>query len=245
MSALPQKITRRKLSHAVVDRLLEAIQTGALAPGQQLPSERDLMEQYGVGRPAIREALQTLENMGLIDITHGERATVNTVDPRAMFEQVGRTARHILLTSPKTLDHLKQARLLFEVGMVRLAAERASEGDIEMLRRCIDDLERNAQVQEAFVDADIRFHITIAAISDNPICVAVSEAMLRWLVEFKRDLVRVPGREKVTIGEHQKILKYIAAHDPNGAAEAMKAHLERASDLYRTPIVEDGKASRH
>src|SRR5947208_749560 len=67
-------IQRRKLYQEVVDRLMERIRSGEIAPGAQLPSERELMEIYGVGRPAIREALQTLERSGIVEIVHGERA---------------------------------------------------------------------------------------------------------------------------------------------------------------------------
>ena len=72
-------IPRRKLSQAVLERLLERIRAGEFAPGAQLPSERELMEAYGVGRPAIREAMQKLERAGILTITHGERAKVGPV----------------------------------------------------------------------------------------------------------------------------------------------------------------------
>jgi DNA-binding FadR family transcriptional regulator len=235
MSDPLQKIVRRKLSHEVADRLIARIESGEIPSGSQLPSERDLMEQFGVGRPAVREALQSLHNMGLIEISHGERAVVNALDARALFEQVGRTARHILLTSPQSLNHLKQARMLFECGMVRIAAEQATEAQVEQLKQHVDTMERNRGRAAAFVDADLRFHMAIAAISGNPICVATSEAMLQWLAEFRSELVHAPGKERVTIAEHRKILERIAAHDVHGAIAAMQVHLERVSELYRKP----------
>jgi DNA-binding FadR family transcriptional regulator len=87
-----------------------------------------------------------------------------------------------------------------------------------------------------FVQADIRFHITIAEISGNPIYSAISGAMLNWLAEFHQELVRVPGAEQVTMAEHQAVLDRIAAQDPAGAQRAMTAHLTRASKLYRLPV---------
>ena len=230
-----QRIVRRKLSHEVADRLLQDIQSGRLLPGDKLPSERDLMELYRVGRPAVREAMQSLERMGLVEITHGERATVKELDARNMFGQIDRTARHLLMTSPQTLEHLKEARLLFEAGMVKIAAERAKAPDVKRLSTCVDRLETSSGDAQAFVRADVDFHITIAAISGNPICSAVSEAMLNWLVEFHQELVRVPGAERVTIAEHRKILDRVAAHDAAGAEAAMVEHLTRASKLYRAP----------
>ena len=76
MRFLVEPIQRRKLSQQVYDRLIALIDSGRIAPGEQLPSERELMEPYGVGRPAMREALQSLERAGIVTITHGERARV-------------------------------------------------------------------------------------------------------------------------------------------------------------------------
>ncbi|MGD9507869.1 MAG: GntR family transcriptional regulator, partial [Geminicoccaceae bacterium] len=128
-----EPIRRRKLSHEVVDRLLARITRGELSAGDHLPSERDLMGQYGVGRPAVREALQALERMGFLTITHGERARIVAPTARTMIDQVALSAKHLLSTSPTSLEHLKEARVFFETGMVRVAAEHATEADIARL----------------------------------------------------------------------------------------------------------------
>ena len=70
---ITEQIQRRKLYQEVLDRLLERIRSGEIPPGAHLPSERELMEFYGVGRPAVREALQALERSGIVEITHGEQ----------------------------------------------------------------------------------------------------------------------------------------------------------------------------
>lgn len=236
MKSAGKKIVRRKLSHEVADRLLEEIRGGGYPPGAKLPSERGLMERYGVGRPAVREAIQSLESMGLVEVVHGERATVKELDARNMFEQVGRTAQHLLQTSPQTLEDLKQARLLFETGMVKMAAEGATPSDVQRLAGCIEELEASSGDPDAFMRADIEFHIAIASISGNPIFAAVSEAMLSWLAEFHQDLVRAPGAERITAAEHREILARIAAHDAAGAVDAMTAHLTRANKFYRFSV---------
>ena len=101
-----EPIRRRKLSHEILDRLLARITRGELAAGEHLPSERDLMVQYQVGRPAVREAMQALERMGLIAITHGERARIVAPSARTIIEQIGHTARHLLATSPTGLQEI-------------------------------------------------------------------------------------------------------------------------------------------
>jgi GntR family transcriptional regulator, sialic acid-inducible nan operon repressor len=227
-----EPIQRRKLYQEVAERLLDQIRSGAVQPGDQLPSERQLMELFGVGRPAIREALLTLQKMGLIAIAHGERARVLEPTAGSVVSQVGELAQHLLATSPQNLEHLKEARLFFEVGMVRIAAASAGAEEIAALDRAIRDQEAATRDRSAFLAQDIVFHRTIAAVSRNPIYVALSQAMLEWLGRAHIDLVRAPGAEKLTLDEHRAILDRIRARDVEGAATAMTAHLTRANTLY-------------
>jgi DNA-binding FadR family transcriptional regulator len=234
-----EPIRRRKLSHEILDRLLARITQGELAAGDHLPSERDLMGQYGVGRPAVREAMQALERMGFIAITHGERARIVAPTARTMIDQVALSARHLLATSANSLEQLKEARVFFESGMVRIAAQRAGKADLGRLRERLAEHAAAAgsaatppQIDE-FLHKDMAFHREIAAISGNAIYVALSQAIFEWLTEFHTGLVRLHGAESLTIAEHRTILERIAARDADGAAAAMTAHLTRANDLYR------------
>ena len=235
-----EPIPRRKLSHDVLDRLLARINNGELVAGDPLPSERDLMLSFQVGRPAIREAMQTLQRMGLISITHGERARVVAPTARTVMGQIGETARHMLSTSPQSLGHLKDARIFFELGMVRLAAARAKQPDIARLEQKLAEQEGVGQDFTGFLQADIAFHREIATVSGNPIFEAVSEAMLGWLTEYHVGLLRKLGREAQTLSEHRHILERIADHDVDGSAAAMLAHLTRANDLYRGTEPQNG-----
>ena len=97
MDTTPEPIVRRKLSDEVFDRLKGMIVSGELAPGDAMPAERDLMARFGVGRPAIREAMQALAGMGLIAISHGERARVLAMTPQSVVRQVDRAAEILSL----------------------------------------------------------------------------------------------------------------------------------------------------
>jgi DNA-binding FadR family transcriptional regulator len=229
-----ERIQRRKLSHEVCNRLMERLRSGEWQPGDHMPSERELMARFGVGRPAIREAMQTLAHSGLIEISHGDRARVRAPTAQSLIEQVAGGAQHLLRTRPSTLDNLKEVRVFLETGMARIAAERASPSDIERLwqrhatlRQAMDDLEQ-------FLACDMAFHREIAAISGNPIFPAIVEAMLGWAREFYVSILRAPGKESLTIIEHERIIGAIADHDPAGAEQAMRDHLTRANALYRT-----------
>ena len=181
----------------VRDRLMVMIRSGELRPGDRLPSERDLMDRFAVGRPAVRDALQSLGSAGLIEINHGERARIAVPDTRVMFDRIGQTVLHLLQTSPTTLQHLKEARIMFEIGMVKMAAKNATVADI---RRLEDILERQRQhLHDApeFVKGDMAFHTAIASVGGNSVCTLLSEAMLDWLFNFRHDLLRMPGSEHI------------------------------------------------
>jgi DNA-binding FadR family transcriptional regulator len=237
-----QPIVRRKLADEVRDRLLTMIRSGELQPGDRLPSERDLMDRFAVGRPAVREALQSLGSAGLIEISHGERARIAVPDTRNMFDRIGQTMLHLLQTSPTTLEHLKEARILFEVGMVKTAAQNATPADVLNLEHALEQQRAALEDAPEFVKRDMAFHTAIAAMSGNSVCVILSEAMLDWLFNFRRDLLRLPGSEFITLAEHQRLLTAIAAHDVAEAERAMLDHLTRANERYR--ILEDAMNQR-
>ncbi|NMN71930.1 GntR family transcriptional regulator [Rhizobium sp. 57MFTsu3.2] len=232
MSQPIEQIVRRKLSDEVFDRLERMITSGELQPGDEMPSERVLMERFGVGRPAIREAMQSLANKGLVNISHGERARVLKLTARSIFQQVDLTAKIMLSQSSDSLEHLKSARIFFERGMAREAAQRASATDISDLREIIDRQRDCLGHAEEFINADMGFHTRIAQISGNPIYVAVSEAMLAWLKEYHTEMLIWTGKEKFTLAEHEEIVNRLEANDIDGSETAILKHLERSSALY-------------
>lgn len=232
MTMQTERIIRRKLSDEVLERLLRLISDGNLKPGDAMPSERELMERFGVGRPAIREAMQSLANMGLVSISHGERARVQELTAQSIMRQVDLSAHIMLQRSSSSLEHLKAARLFFERGMVREAAARAKAEDVARLRAIVAEQRAALGKAEAFMAADMRLHTQIAAISGNPIFVSVSEAMLGWLKAYHTELLIWSGKETHTLAEHALIIDAIERGDAEAAEAAMMKHLQRSSGLY-------------
>lgn len=228
-----EPIQRRKLYQEVIDRLMQRIETGALKPGDQLPSERELMETYGVGRVAVREALQDLARSGILEISHGERARVVTPTASLLIDQIAEGARHLLRIQPETLTHLIEARTFLETGMVRQATQKASAADIERLQNLLETQRNSLVDMEQFIKYDMHFHREIARISGNPIFPAIVEALFGWASAHFQSIVRAPGAEQLTLAEHQKIIDSIRARDVEASAQAMSDHLNRANDLYR------------
>ena len=216
-------IQRKKLSDIVFEQLIDLIEEEGLQPGDQMPAERELMETFGVGRPVVREAMQRLAGMGMITIQHGERAKVGQVDMNSMIGQIDLAARHLLSSSAKNVDHLRQARTFFETGLVKIAAQKATTADVARLEVVLEKIRKGLKTDE-FIPADMEFHSEIARISGNPIYVAISRAILEWMADYREDMLRFKGRE-MTVKEHEVILGFIKANDPSGAEKAMHDHL--------------------
>ena len=228
-----EPIRKRKLSEKVLERLVRMIERGELKPGDHTPSERELMDRFQVGRTSVREAMQSLANMGLITINHGERAQVAALTPQSIIEQIYRPAKYLLATSPQILAYLREARALFEAGIVREATAKASPEGVEALGKLVQAMKDNLENNEAFIRADMEFHKTLAQIGGNPFFTVVSEAMMDWLADFRKDMVHATGLEKLTLAEHEQILSRIESVDPDGAAGAMSNHIKRTNELYR------------
>ncbi|GLS18364.1 GntR family transcriptional regulator [Labrys miyagiensis] len=232
-------IKRRKLYEEVADDLERLIQDGQYAPSDFLPSERDLMRQYGVGRPAVREALFHLRKMGLVQIRSGERARVTRPTPEFVIGALSGTARH-MLAAPGGVHDFQNARIFFETGLARYAARFATDEDIVEFKAALDRNEAAIGDLKRFRDTDVAFHYVLAVIPGNPIFTAIHAALADWLTE-QRQTTLAPARDAAvyqTVFEaHRAIYEAVAARDPDRAEQAMRNHLEYVAQRY-TDIVE-------
>ncbi len=229
MSVTP--IRRRKLYEDVAARIEEMICQGHFAPGDQLPSERELMETFDVGRSAVREAMLSLQRMGLVAVSSGERSRVLAPSAKALVGELSGAAR-LLLAQAGGVECFQQARALFEIGLARLAAQHATEDDLARLRMVL--AENRAAIGNAprFQQTDVAFHYAIAEIPRNPIFTSLHEAVVAWLTEQRTTSGRVPGSGEAAYAAHVRIYEAIAAHDSVAAETAMQQHLEAVVGLY-------------
>ena len=224
-------ITRPKLFQEVAKRIERQILNGQFKIGDHLPSERDLMTYYTVGRPAIREALFSLQKAGLIVINSGERARVTAPSTETILSELSITARY-MLGQPGGVRSFQQARLLFEVALARYAAQHASAANIKKLAAALDANEKAIGTASEFERTDVAFHYAIAEIPNNPIFLALHNALAAWLVEQRTTSLRSAGAERDAFFAHSRIFKLIKAGDPDGAAKAMEDHLEQVVVHY-------------
>lgn len=226
-------IERKTLSEQVAEQLERGIREGVYQTGDQLPPERELMEQFGVGRPAIREALFYLQKLGFIAIRNGTRPRVIKPTVEAASPRISRALR-AAIDDPEGQNDLQDARVLFEVAVCREVAQRASAADIRNLRDALDANRRNIGNEAEFKQSDNSFHAALAEATHNPLVSAVHDALATLLDDRRAQALQQPGEDAVAFQFHQEIVAAIADRDPGAAEDAMRRHLDHHYGTFRT-----------
>jgi len=227
-----QPIRRRRVYEDVVQRLQQLMIDGTLAEGDMLPSERDLMEQFQVGRPAIREALLTLHKAGLVSIANGERARVVRPDAHHFINELSTSVRSYLANS-EGVQHFQNARLHLEMALARHAAREGTKAHIARIGDILARNRRDLSDLAAFEKSDIAFHYEIVQTANNPLFNGVHQAVVQWLSEQRSVTLKLAPAKQKAFTFHERIYDAIAARDPDAAETAMREHLESVAALYR------------
>lgn len=220
-------------SDAVAAELVHMIQSGTLQEGERLPAERDLMQRYGVSRAAVREAIISLANRGLIETRLGHRPIVRRPDYEIAIDRVGNLVGH-LVVDKKGVWNLFETRIFIETALVRWAAKNARRDDIEELRAALDANREAIGISPDFVETDTAFHAVLYRIPGNPIYPAVHKAYVEWLTQHWRSMTRSADIDQMNHAGHQAIFDAIALRDPDTAEEAMRRHLVAAWEFVRS-----------
>ncbi len=205
----------------VAGQIVTAIRSGVYAPGQRLPSERDLADQYGVSRPTVREAMIALDIQGVVEPRHGSGIYVRTAaptDPQGAELDIGPF-------------ELTEARRLFEGEAAALAAATITEEELGELEKLVEQIKEENKRKTQEERADRAFHVAVAKATRNSAIVGVIEQL--WDLRYKSSLCRkILDRARSTgvrprVDDHQRILEALRAHDSKAARKAMRDHLER------------------
>lgn len=225
------EIRRRKLYEEIASELERRIHAGDYAPGDHLPSERKIMEEFGVGRPAVREALFALSKMGLVLVRSGERAVVTSPTADILIEELSGAARSLMATKDG-VRMFQNARVLLEVALVRHAATNAAPEDIAELKEALDSNRVAVNDRHRFNETDNAFHAKIVAIARNPVIDATYSGLSEWLFEQRQIAMLHPGSPQNAINAHIRVFEAIAAGDPDAAEAAMRSHLDDVIKQY-------------
>jgi len=217
-------IKRKKIHEEILEILVQDIADGVYVPGDLLPSERDLMEEFHVGRPAVREAVTRLELQGLIDIRAGQRAQVRKPTIHRIMNEMS-PAIAVLLSTENGNAQLKEIRIFFETAMAREAAVRARPEHIECLKNLLEMNRKNIGDIQAFSETDIQFHRYLAEMTGNEILINLMIVFNQWLISHRLDSLKQPGQIHKALLAHEKIFNAIQEKDPVKADNAMRSHI--------------------
>jgi DNA-binding FadR family transcriptional regulator len=215
------RFERLKLRDQVVDALIEMIEEGGLRPGDAFPSERALVDQFGVSRTVIREAMSALEVRGILGIDQGKRPRVASNSGSALRDELRLIAR----VEPDALWDLFEVRKMFEVEVAALTAARQDPTAIASMRDAVRRMREHIVEPEGYVDADVEFHNALLVGSGN----RVLERLLRPVTELMLTSRMITASRRrptrAALAEHEAILAAVERSDPKAAGEAMRRHL--------------------
>jgi GntR family transcriptional repressor for pyruvate dehydrogenase complex len=232
MSAPVPRVTltpapRRKLTETVTEQLLAAIRT--LPAGARVPSERELTKDLGVGRSTVREALNGLAMLGMVEIRHGQGVFVTGEssplgEPSAITAALERGVTHEFI----------EARLIIEVEVARLAAIRRTDEDLAQLGAAIAEQEARLQGDmDALIDVAASFNVLLAEAAHNEVLRAMIQSFISLMVERAPRIYSLEGFAEWDLQEHRGIFEAINDRDPDRAGELMRAHIEALAERYR------------
>jgi len=226
-------IQSSRLYEQIVHQIEESILKGALKPGDQLPAERELAQQFGVSRTAVREAVKVLREKGLVEAYSGRGTFITSGTSQAI-----RTSLDIMIKTGQ-LDgatQLVEIREILEPEIAALAASRAEEQHLAAMREAIAVMDRTRDDADAFVEADLDFHLSLAEAAGNPLILSLIDPIVGLLREQRTRTFYVKGGPERGQSHHRRILEAIEQHDPERARAAMHAHLAQVrEDSQRRP----------
>jgi len=225
----------RKKYQEIAEHFELLVLSGKFKPGDRLPAERQIMEEFDAGRSSVREALFALQRQGLLTSRPGAVPRVSVPTADGIFAELSGSVRHYL-NRPEGLRKMQDARALLEIGLARHAAIVATDKDIADLSDALE-VNKTAKTLEIFVQTDVAFHLAIAKISRNPIFESLNTALSGWLKDQRIKSADAGATFGEVVGQHVAIFEAIKTHDPEGAANAMDRHLTDVVERYWQAIL--------
>lgn len=215
-------IARRKTYELVAERLLNQIRDRHLTPGDVLPTERELVQTYGVGRSSVREALRMLESQGLIESRgDGALAVSNLRNP---FNQ---SLDLLLRVEEASYANLFEVRRILEGEAAALAASRRTAAHLRAMESVVEDMDSALPSEQRFIEADLAFHMAIAEASRNPLLVHLMHAIRELLQRSLSSSYHISGSPERAVDMHRLILEAVAEKRPEDARRRMQEHVAR------------------
>lgn len=224
----------QSLTERVIDSLKRELLSGALRPGDRLPTEQELVRQFGVSRTVVREAIAALKADGLVETRQGRGATV-AGDPHRQPFRVDASR----LGSIEMVVSLMELRMAVEVEAAAAAAVRRTPDQLAAIAAALERIDRAVARGETAADEDFDFHVEIARAAGNPYFAEFLRFLGRLIIprQSVRAQIAEPEARRRYLAlvqrEHRRILARIEAGDPRAARDAMRRHLSNSRTRYR------------
>lgn len=223
----PIKIT--KVYEQVIQQIKDMIADGTLKKGDKLPSERELVETLKVSRTSIREALRSMENIGLVECKQGEGNFIRTNIENSLYEPL---SIMFMLQESKS-QQIVELRLAIEVETAELAARKINFEELEELKLIVDEMKANED-EDTSLSLDKEFHYKLAQAAHNILILnimnAVSSLVDAYIKDARRKIITIKGNKEILAMQHDNIYKALIEHNSENAAIAMKVHINFSNE---------------
>jgi GntR family transcriptional repressor for pyruvate dehydrogenase complex len=209
---------------AVAKRLLDLFTSGEIPPGTRLPPERELASTLGIGRSAVREALAALEILGIVDVRPGSGTYLRGSSSELLPETL---SWGLMLGEPKTRE-LIELRGKLEISAAELAAERISNASIERLGAQLAAMKESLADRSRFIEADLKFHLEIAAAADNEVLLNLLQSIRSLLRIWVERGLHTEADARRALDDHDRLYRALAARDVEATRAAMTLHMSTA-----------------
>lgn len=227
MSLVP--IPRRTAAQAVTRQLLDLIRDGEWPPGAQLPTEKELMERLRVGRSTVREALQVLATLNVVQPVPGQGTFVKQP---GIAEVLRPDVIGVLLSNPSALA-LLEAREMIEPTLIRLACLRGTEEDFERIEALLDEHEAALNAGQPVSGYAARFHVVLAEAAHSPVATTFMSSILELLTgRGRRFDGAAASYHRKELADHRALLEAVRARDPEHAADLLLRHIVESAMTY-------------
>jgi DNA-binding FadR family transcriptional regulator len=226
-SRLITPIKKTRIAEEVADRIRVLMLDGTFPPGEPLPSERHLAERFGVSRGSIRDALRTLETIGLLETRHGQ----GTFPHELSVDRLVAPLASVMAYRSDLQDELLDVRRMFEPAVARVAALRATEEDLADLGRILDTQRQKVKIGQSAIVEDTAFHAILARSTRNRVVMSIMATLNDLLVESRTQSLRQKGRPARSVDGHEAVVAALRRRDADGASQAMYNHIDQIADL--------------
>ncbi|MBZ4645963.1 MAG: transcriptional regulator, GntR family [Clostridia bacterium] len=213
-------IKRTNVSNKVFEQLRDQIITGEWKPGIKIPSENELAQQLNVSRITVRQALQKLTTLGLLETRPGEGSYVKELSPGIYMNSL---IPLVFLGDAATMEVL-EFRQVIEVETAGLAAVKATKEDIDKLEKILEKMHEYKNDPEEFAAEDLNFHKTLAEITKNSLIIQVNYIIKDILSISMKDIVKTLGSD-IGLYYHEKIIEALKTKDRAKARQIMEEHV--------------------